>query len=277
MKHRPFRQVDVFTDQPYRGNPLAVVLDAEGLSEAQMQQFARWTNLSETTFMLPATDPAADYRLRIFTPGGELPFAGHPTLGSCHAWLAAGGRERGETVVQQCGVGLVRVRRDGDRLAFEAPPLRRAAADPALVARVLAALGAQPSQVRATQWLDNGPQWLGLVLDSAAIVLAIEPDHAALKSLVKVGVIGAQATGNECAFEVRAFAASIGVPEDPVTGSLNASVAQWLIADGLAPARYVAAQGTLLERAGRVHIEQRDGQVWVGGSSVTCIEGSVQL
>jgi len=277
MKHRPFRQVDVFTDRPYRGNPLAVVLDAEGLSEAQMQQFARWTHLSETTFLLPATDPAADYRLRIFTPGGELPFAGHPTLGSCHAWLAAGGRARGETVLQQCGVGLVRVRCDGDRLAFEAPPLRRSAADPALVAQVLAALGAQPAQVRATQWLDNGPQWLALVLDSAASVMALEPDHAALKSLAKVGVIGAHSGGGDAAFEVRAFAAPLGIAEDPVTGSLNASLAQWLIADGLAPARYVAAQGTVLERAGRVHIEHRDGQVWVGGSSVTCIEGSVQL
>jgi PhzF family phenazine biosynthesis protein len=277
MKRRPFRQLDVFTSEPYRGNPLAVVLDGEGLEEAQMQEFARWTNLSETTFLLPPTDPAADYRVRIFTPGGELPFAGHPTLGTCHAWLAAGGRPRGDVVVQQCGVGLVRVKRDGDRLAFEAPPLRRSPADAALVARVLAALGADPAQVRATQWLDNGPQWLGMLFDSAASVLALEPDHAALKSLAKVGVIAPHPAGSECAFEVRGFAAPVGVAEDPVTGSLNASLAQWLIADGVAPPCYVAAQGARLERAGRVHVEQRDGQVWVGGASVICIEGSILL
>ena len=277
MKRRPFRQLDVFTSEPYRGNPLAVVLDGEGLGDAQMQGFARWTNLSETTFLLPPTEAAADYRVRIFTPGGELPFAGHPTLGTCHAWLAAGGRPRGDAVVQQCGVGLVRVRRDGERLAFEAPPLRRAPADAALVAQVLAALGADPARVRATQWLDNGPQWLGLLFDSSASVLALEPDHAALKSLAKVGVIAPNPAGSECAFEVRAFAAPVGVAEDPVTGSLNASLAQWLIADGVAPPCYVAAQGERLERSGRVHIEQLDGRVWVGGASVICIEGSVLL
>ncbi len=277
MKSRPFRQLDVFTTEPYRGNPLAVVLDGEGLGEAQMQQFARWTNLSETTFLLLPTDSAADYRVRIFTPGGELPFAGHPTLGSCHAWLAAGGQARGETVVQQCAVGLVRVQRDGDRLAFEAPPLRRSPADPALVDDVLAALGADAASLRAAQWLDSGPQWLGLLLDSAASVLALEPDPEALKSLAKVGVIAPHPAGSECAFEVRGFAAPLGVAEDPVTGSLNASLAQWLIADGVAPARYVAAQGSRLNRSGRVHVEQRDGQVWVGGGSVICIEGSVLL
>ena len=277
MKPRPCRQIDVFTDQAYRGNPVAVVHEAEGLSDAQMQQFARWTNLSETTFLLPPTDPAADYRVRIFTPGGELPFAGHPTLGTCRAWLAAGGRAREDMVVQQCGVGLVRVRRDGKRLAFAAPALQRSEADPALLAQVLAALGANASQLRATQWLDNGPQWLALLLDSATSVLALTPDHAALKTLAKVGVIGAYPAGAECAFEVRAFAAPLGVAEDPVTGSLNASLAQWLIADGLAPARYVAAQGAKLERAGRVHVEQLGGQVWVGGASVICIEGQVLL
>jgi PhzF family phenazine biosynthesis protein len=277
MKSRPFRQLDVFTSEPYRGNPLAVVLDGEGLGEAQMQQFARWTNLSETTFLLSPTDPAADYRVRIFTPGGELPFAGHPTLGSCYAWLAAGGRMRGDDVVQQCAVGLVRVQRDGERLAFEAPPLRRSLAESALVAQVLAALGADATKLRAAQWLDNGPQWLGLLLDSAATVLALEPDHEALKSLAKVGVIAPHLAGSECDFEVRGFAAPLGIAEDPVTGSLNASLAQWLIADGMAPARYLAAQGTRLERSGRVHVEQRDGQVWVGGASVICIEGSVLL
>jgi PhzF family phenazine biosynthesis protein len=277
MKSRRFRQLDVFTAAPYRGNPLAVVLDGEGLADERMRQFARWTNLSETTFLLPPTVPSADYRVRIFTPGGELPFAGHPTLGSCHAWLAAGGRARGDTVVQQCAVGRVRVRREGDRLAFEAPPLQRSAAEPGLVAQVLAALGADASQLRAAQWLDNGPQWLGLLLDSAASVLALEPDHAALQSLAKVGVIGPCAPGGASAFEVRAFAAPIGIAEDPVTGSLNASLAQWLIAEGVAPPRYVAAQGARLERAGRVHVELREGQVWVGGSSVICVEGRVLL
>ena len=277
MKIRRFRQLDVFTAEPYRGNPLAVVLDGEDLADEQMQQFARWTNLSETTFVLPPTDPSADYRVRIFTPGGELPFAGHPTLGSCHAWLAGGGRARGDAVVQQCAGGLVRVRRDGDRLAFEAPPLRRSAVDAGLVALVLAALGAEASQLRATQWLDNGPQWLGLLFDGAASVLALEPDHTALKSLAKVGVIGPHAPASPWAYEVRAFAAPIGITEDPVTGSLNASLAQWLIADGLAPARYVAAQGTRLARAGRVHIERHGAETWVGGSSVICIEGNVSL
>jgi len=277
MKSRPFRQVDVFSAEPYRGNPLAVVLDGEGLEDAQMQQFARWTNLSETTFLLAPTDPAADYRVRIFTPGGELPFAGHPTLGSCHAWLAAGGQARGDRVVQQCAVGLVRLRLDGHRLAFEAPTLRRSPVEPGLLAGVLAALGADAARLRASQWLDSGPQWLGLLLDSAATVLALEPDHVALQSLPKVGVIAPHQPGGECAFEVRGFAASVGVAEDPVTGSLNASLAQWLIADGRAPIRYVAAQGTRLQRAGRVHVEQREGQVWVGGASRICIEGSVFL
>lgn len=277
MTARPFRQVDVFTDQPYLGNPLAVVMDGDGLSDEQMQQFARWTQLSETTFLLPPTDPEADYRVRIFTPGGELPFAGHPTLGSCHAWLAAGGQPRGEAVVQQCGVGQVRVRRDGDRLAFEAPPLRRGPVEPALLSAVLDALGLGPEELLASQWLDNGPQWLALVLASAARVLALEPDHAALKTLAKVGVVGAHPAGAECLLEVRAFASALGIAEDPVTGSLNAGLAQWLIADGLAPASYVAAQGTRLARAGRVHIAQREGRVWVGGATVTCVEGSVQL
>jgi len=276
---RRYAEIDVFTKQPYLGNPLAVVLDGAGLDDATMQRFARWTNLSETCFLLAPDDAAADYRVRIWTPGGELPFAGHPTLGSCHAWLAAGGVARApDEVVQQCGVGLVRVRRDGARLAFEAPPLRREAVDDAALAPVLDALGLRRGQLRAVAWLDNGPRWLGLLLDSAAAVLALEPDHAALKALgVKVGAIGAHDATSGCAFEVRAFAAAIGIPEDPVTGSLNASLAQWLIGEGIAPPRYVAAQGTRLERAGRVHIERRDGAVWVGGASVGCVEGRVRI
>jgi PhzF family phenazine biosynthesis protein len=281
MMQRRYAEVDVFTERPYLGNPLAVVLDGAGLDDAAMQRFARWTNLSETSFLLEPGDAAADYRVRIWTPGGELPFAGHPTLGSCHAWLAAGGVARhADTLVQQCGVGLVRVRRDAGRLAFEAPPLRREAVDEVALAPVLDALGLRRGQLRAAAWLDNGPRWLGLLLEDAAAVLALEPDHAVLKALgVKVGAIGAHDAAHQggCAFEVRAFAAAIGIAEDPVTGSLNASLAQWLIGEGVAPRRYVAAQGTRLERAGRVHIERRDGAVWVGGASIGCVEGLVRI
>lgn len=278
MSSHPFTQVDVFTEQPLRGNPLAVVHDADALSDAQMQDFARWTNLSETTFLLRPTEPGADYRVRIFTPGGELPFAGHPTLGSCHAWQAQGGvpRQAGE-VVQQCGVGLVRIRAAGGRAAFAAPPLRMREVDDELLSQVRVALGLPAGQVLAARWLDNGPHWLALRLADAAAVLAIEPDHAALKPLAKVGVVGAHPAGHDCAFEVRAFAAPIGIPEDPVTGSLNASLAQWLIGEGVAPPRYVAAQGTRLGRAGRVHVDAVAGEVWVGGASVSCIRGTVTL
>jgi PhzF family phenazine biosynthesis protein len=276
MSRHRFTQVDVFTDTPLLGNPLAVVHDAQALSDAQMAAFARWTNLSETTFLLPPTDPGADYRVRIFTPGGELPFAGHPTLGSCHAWREAGGESRvpGE-VVQQCGVGLVRIRIEGARCAFAAPPLRSAGVEAEQLRPVIAALGLLPAQVKAAQWLDNGPKWLGLLLDAASTVLAIEPDHAALRNLPKVGVVAAQAAGAASQFEVRAFAASIGVPEDPVTGSLNAGLAEWLIGRGDAPDRYIAAQGTRLGRAGRVYIAREADALWVGGSSVSCIRGEV--
>jgi PhzF family phenazine biosynthesis protein len=278
MTRFAFAQVDVFTDVALKGNPLAVVHGADALDDAQMQAFARWTNLSETTFLLQPTDPLADYRVRIFTPGGELPFAGHPTLGSCHAWLEAGGVPKTPgAVVQQCGVGRVDIRLDGERAAFAAPPLRKEAVSETELKPVLAALDLRREQVLQAQWLDNGPRWLGLLLDAAGTVLALEPDHAALKSLAKVGVIGPHAAGGPCQFEVRGFAAPIGIPEDPVTGSLNASLAQWLIGAGVAPARYVAAQGTRLGRAGRVHIAQVDGQVWVGGHSVSCIRGELAL
>jgi len=278
MSTFPFTQVDVFTDQPLKGNPLAVVHHADALSDTQMQTFAQWTNLSETTFLLRPTDPAADYRVRIFTPGGELPFAGHPTLGSCHAWLQAGGAPRARGMaVQQCGVGLVRIRLSGERTAFAAPPLQMAPVDEATLGATLAALGLRRDQLRAAQWLDNGPKWLGLLLDSAASVLAIEPDHAVLKGLAEVGVVAPHAPGSECQFELRAFAAPVGIPEDPVTGSLNAGVAQWLIGAGLAPSRYLASQGQRLGRAGRISIEQEGHTVWVGGQSVSCIRGELTL
>ena len=273
-----FTQVDVFTDEALLGNPLAVVHGADSLDEARMQAFAQWTNLSETTFLLAPTDPAADYRVRIFTPGGELPFAGHPTLGSCHAWLERGGMANtAGRVVQQCSVGLVDIRVEAGRTAFAAPPLRMATVDPELLAQVLAALGLAPGAVVAAQWLDNGPHWLGLLLGDAAQVLALTPDHAALRSLAKVGVVGPHPAGAPCGFEVRAFASMVGIPEDPVTGSLNAGLAEWLIGSGRAPERYVAAQGARLGRAGRVHVSREDGRYWIGGSSVSCIRGEVRL
>jgi PhzF family phenazine biosynthesis protein len=276
-QHR-YTEVDVFTDRALKGNALAVVFDADGLSDEQMAEFARWTNLSETTFLLQPTMPGADYRVRIFTPGGELPFAGHPTLGSCHAWLAAGGRPRdGQLVIQQCEVGLVKIRRDGERLAFAAPPLRRSGpADDATCDQVARCLQLPRSALRAVQWVDNGPGWVAALLDSAQAVLALQPDFAAMQPL-KLGVVGACPPGGECAFEVRAFVPTLGVPEDPVTGSLNAGLAQWLIGAGLAPGRYVASQGTALGRAGRVFVERIGDDVWIGGHSVTCVEGRLTL
>jgi PhzF family phenazine biosynthesis protein len=277
--------LDVFTAEPLKGNPLAVVVDAEGLSDAQMAAYARWTNLSETTFLLPPTDPAADYRVRIFTPGGELPFAGHPTLGSCQAWLDAGGvpRQAG-VVVQECGVGLVRVRQiDGapHRLAFAAPPLRRSGpAEPAVMAQVMRALRIGADAVLGVEWIDNGPGWLGVRLRDAAAVRALVPDFAAMRGL-NVGVVGAWPAGGAVDVEVRAFVPDLGVPEDPVTGSLNAGLAQWLIGSGVLPARYVAGQGHALGRDGRVHVEHiAAGEwagVWIAGDVTRCIAGTLRL
>jgi len=291
MQQRTFKQVDVFTATPYRGNPLAVVLDGSGLSADEMQHFTNWTNLSECTFLLPPSDEGrangADYRVRIFCPGRELPFAGHPTLGSCHAWLEAGGVPQAEHVVQECGVGLVKLRRDGERLAFAAPPLIKSGPlpeeDVALIAR---GLGVARSDITAHAWCDNGPNWRGVMLTSAEQVLALKPDGAVLAGLDigvvgprgKVGVVGAREE-QDTQFEVRAFfPGNNGLCEDPVTGSLNAALAQWLIGAGLAPERYVAAQGTALAREGRVFIEtDASGTIWVGGQSVTCIHGHVTL
>ena len=279
---RRFTQLDVFTATALRGNPLAVVHDADGLTDAQMADFARWTNLSETTFLLPPTDAAADYHVRIFTPGGELPFAGHPTLGSCHAWLGAGGVPRqAEQVVQQCGVGMVRVMRAGaahpTRQAFAAPPLRRTGAvEPAPRAQVASALRLADAELLQLQWIDNGPGWMAALLASAQTVLALKPDFVAMQGL-KLGVIGPHAAGAECQFEVRAFVPSMGVPEDPVTGSLNAGLAQWLIGAGLAPDHYLAAQGAALGRAGRVHVDRVGDDIWIGGDVTEVVSGRVQL
>ena len=276
-RRRDFSQVDVFTATALLGNPLAVVHDGSGLSDERMAAFARWTNLSETTFLLPPTHPDADYRVRIFTPGGELPFAGHPTLGSCHVWLQSGGRpKRADTIVQECAIGLVPLRR-GDRLAFAAPPTSVERVDAELLHRVYAALGLEPSRVRDAAWLSNGFPQLVLLVDAAATVLALKPDHAALKGLGKVGVVAPHPAGGALDFEVRFFAAAIGINEDPVTGSLNANIARWLIDTGRAPASYVAAQGAAMGRAGRIHV-QRDGQgTWIGGDVASCVDGTVML
>ncbi|WP_426997547.1 PhzF family phenazine biosynthesis protein [Pseudarthrobacter sp. N5] len=275
---RPFAQVDVFTGEPYRGNPLAVVLDAEGLTTEQMQQFANWTNLAETTFLLPPTHPDADYRVRIFTSREEFSFAGHPTLGSAHAWLEAGGApKQGGMLVQECGAGLVRVKYDGDRLAFAAPPLTRSApVDEPDLARLAAGLSMPRKALLDATWLVNGPDWIGVLLESAEHVLSIRPDYAAMAGL-KVGVIGPHAPGADVDFEVRTFIPGDAAAEDPVTGSFNAGAAQWFIGSGRAPASYVAAQGTALARAGRVHVDAVGDDIWVGGGSVSCIQGTVML
>jgi PhzF family phenazine biosynthesis protein len=307
MKQRAFKQVDVFTHTPYLGNPLAVVLDGTGLSTEEMQHFTNWTNLSEATFLLPPTTPDADYRVRIFCPGRELLFAGHPTLGSCHAWLQAGGQPKGDYVVQECGIGLVKLRREQEggvqRLAFAAPPLRKGGPlpeeDVALIAR---GLRIAREDIIAHAWCDNGPNWRGVMLKSADEVLQLKPDATILAGLDigvigprgKVGVIGprgevrsvgSRPADDECAFEVRAFfPGNNAMIEDPVTGSLNAALAQWLIGAGLAPTSYIAAQGSAMQRAGRVYVYQdpvtasgQAGEIWIGGGSVTCIDGTVTL
>ncbi len=277
MISRRFHQVDVFTAEALRGNPLAVVHDAEDLSDAQMAEFARWTNLSETVFLLPPEDERADYRLRIFTPDRELPFAGHPTLGGCAAWLAAGGTPRDpDLIVQACGVGHVRVRRAHGRLAFAAPPLRRSGTvDDATLSRIAQALRLEPQAFIAARWLVNGPNWVAVMLRTRDELLAMKPDFAAMGEL-EIGVV-APCLHSEIAFEVRAFVPTLGVAEDPVTGSLQAGLAQWLIGEGLAPSRYVAAQGTALGRAGRVHVERDGADIWIGGDVVVCIEGQCRL
>jgi len=274
---RPFTQVDVFTTTPYRGNPVAVVLDGAGLTAAQMQRFANWMNLSETTFVLPPADPGADYRVRIFTPATELPFAGHPTLGTCHAWLGAGGTPRtGGVIVQECQAGLVRVRRSADGLAFAAPPVLRdgpLAAD--LLAQVASALRIDRSAIVDASWADNGPGWIAVLLDSAEAVLAVKPGDTDLN----LGLAGPYPAGSPAAFEVRAFFTKDGgIAEDPVTGSFNASLAAWLLRTGRAAAPYVASQGTALGRAGRVGVSRDDdGTIWVAGGTVTCVSGQVDL
>ncbi|MEV7237886.1 PhzF family phenazine biosynthesis protein [Streptomyces sp. NPDC051020] len=276
---RSFVQVDVFSTSLYSGNPVAVVLDGTDLSDAKMQQLARWTNLSETTFVLPPTVPEADYRLRIFTPGGELPFAGHPTLGSARAWLDNGGTPRNaEHLVQECAAGLITVRRGEDTLSFAAPPRVRAGAlDDDYLKRIVAAFGITQERVLAHQWVDNGPGWAVLQLATAEDVLALEPDLALIPDAM-VGAIGVCPEESEYAFELRTFAPGAGVPEDPACGSMNAAVGQWLTSTGAAPSSYRVSQGARVGRAASIEVTaDTDGTVWVSGAAVICIRGTITL
>lgn len=274
---RRFAQVDVFTAVPYRGNPVAVVLDGDGIGDGDMARIARWTNLSETTFVVPPASDEADYGLRIFTPGGEIPFAGHPTLGSAHAWLEAGGTPRRPgRLTQSCGAGLVEVRTAGGGLGFRAPALRRSGPlDEAHLERIARGLRVDRARITGHQWVDNGPGWAAVRLATAAEVLALEPDDAHMGDLT-LGVVGAHPDGSPEQFEVRAFALPQGVREDPVTGSLTAGLAQWLIGDGSAPRAFRVGQGARLGRQGVLTVEAVDGDIWVGGTSVTCVRGTVE-
>jgi PhzF family phenazine biosynthesis protein len=281
---RKFEQMDVFASSPWSGNPLAVVVDGDGLSDDEMHRFANWTNLSETTFIVPPTVSGADYRVRIFTTTVELPFAGHPTLGTCRAWLDHGGRPTdADTIVQQCGAGLVTIRRDRDRLAFAAPPLVRSGPiDDALRDRIERTLG---TAVVDAAWCDNGPGWVAALLTSADAVLALEPDFGDTLDL-KLGVVGPVAGSTDADhdldrdhdWEIRAFfPGPTSMQEDPVTGSLNASVAQWLMGRDETLRSYVARQGTALGRSGRVHLTRDGGEILVGGAVIRRVSGHVEL
>jgi PhzF family phenazine biosynthesis protein len=278
MTEYTFRQVDVFTSEPLRGNALAVVEAADDLTDAQMAALANWTNLSETAFLLQPREPLADYRVRIFTPHGELPFAGHPTIGSCHVWLTTGAIPKGGQILQECAIGLVRIRRRLGLLSFAAPRMRRTGAlEPDVLARVIKGLNLAAETIIASSWVDNGPGWLAVMLRSRQDVLAVRPDYTVLSGL-RVGVVGAwnpDKDGTEAQFEIRAF--TEGNYEDPVTGSLNAGVAQWLIGAGIAPPSYIASQGTVVGRTGRVHVEQDGPEIWIGGAVTTRITGTLTL
>lgn len=275
-----FKQLDVFSSVSLKGNPLAVVLGADSLTDQQMADFANWTNLSETTFLLAPRDPRADYRVRIFTTLKELPFAGHPTLGTCYAWLRAGGTPKGKEIIQECEIGLVRIRRQRQQLAFIAPPLLRSGVvESSVLERVRLALGLAPGAIVRSQWVDNGAGWLAVMLADRDQVLGLQPDYSQLKGLA-VGVIAPcdpVRDDVDAQFEVRAFIAGDGAPEDPATGSLNAGVAQWLLGEGLAPNRYLVSQGTAMGRAGRIHVERQGDEIWIGGAVAVCIDGQVQL
>ncbi|ULU24943.1 PhzF family phenazine biosynthesis protein [Dyella terrae] len=271
MRTKRFSQIDVFSGEPFMGNPVAVVHGADDFSDEDMAALARWTNLSETCFLLEPTDPRADYRVRFFSSLREMPFAGHPTLGTCHAWLSAGGVPRDTQVMQECAIGLVPVRISDRALAFEAPSLvRSGAVDGALVERILIAFGLQRSEVRHAEWVDNGAGWLALMLNNDARLLALKPDLASLHAL-PIGLIAP--SRGDAAYEVRAFVGGDAMPEDPATGSLNAGIARWLIETGMGPASFTIAQGTALGRKGRIHVQASDGRIWVGGACVTRVDG----
>lgn len=281
MTSHPFQMIDVFGEGSFAGNPLAVITTPHDLDLETMQRITRWLNLSETTFLLPPSDPAADYRVRIFTLDRELPFAGHPTLGTCHAWLSAGGVPRDDTmVVQQCGAGLVRVRRDGEGLAFAAPPLIRSGpVDDGKRGEIAAILGIAVSDIVDAAWVDNGPGWVAVLLGSAAAALAVEPARHH-PGRVEIGVVGFHAEGAAEAYEIRSlFSDPFGaLIEDPVTGSLNASVAQWLLGTGRVTAPYTVSQGTRLDRRGRVHVDRdAEGQIWIGGNTATMFSGVAEI
>jgi len=276
MRTKRFTLVEVFSSEPFRGNPVAIVHDADGMSDEDMLALARWTNLSETCFLLPPDDPRADYRLRIFSTLREMPFAGHPTLGACHAWLAAGGVRHGEDVVQSCAVGLVRVRAERAQLAFQAPPLLRdGPVEEPLLSAVLAGFGLRRDEVRQARWVDNGAGWLALMLDERERLLGLAPDLSGLHG-VPIGIF-APWPGGDALFEVRAFIGGDAVPEDPATGSLNAGLARWLLDAGMAPPAFVIAQGTAIGRAGRIHVRSDGDDVWIGGACVTRVEGQLSL
>jgi PhzF family phenazine biosynthesis protein len=278
-RERSFLQVDVFSTRPFGGNPVAVVLDGTDLADEEMQRVACWTNLSETTFVLSPTVAGADYRLRIFTPHAELPFAGHPTLGSAHAWLDAGGTpQHGDRIVQECAAGLVDVRRGDDALSFAAPPrLREGALDDGYLGRLVEAFGIKPDQVVAHQWVDNGPGWAVIRLATAEEVLALEPDLSLIPTAM-VGAIGAHPEGSAHQFEMRTFAPAVGVPEDPACGSMNAAVGQWLTSTGAAPASYRVSQGTKVGREASIQVTaDDDGAVWVSGPAAVWIRGTITI
>ncbi|NLP84822.1 PhzF family phenazine biosynthesis protein [Microbacterium sp. CFH 90308] len=278
---RGFRQVDVFGQGSTSGNPVAVVLDAEDLDDEAMRRFSVWSNLSECTFVLPPTMPEADYRVRIFNLSTELPFAGHPTLGTARAWLDAGGTPADpRLLVQECGAGLVPVRIDGDLLAFSAPPrIRSGPVEPGLVATVADILGVDAAQILDAEWLDNGPGWVGMLLTDAKTVLGVRADSSRHPGPWDIGILGLHEDGADVSLEVRAFFTDGSEPlrEDPVTGSLNAAAAEWLIARGSLSAPYTAAQGTAMGRRGRVHVSADDDRLWVGGRTDVVISGHISL
>lgn len=271
-----FQLVDVFGGERFKGNPVAVIAGTDDLPTEEMQNITRWLNLSETTFLVPPTVSEADYRVRIFTLDRELPFAGHPTLGTCHAWLSSGGKPKGTTIVQQCAAGLVNIRRSSSALAFAAPPLLKSGpVNDQDLEVALEVLGVDRSAVVKAQWIDNGPGWLGILLESAEAVLAIQP-LASYADRVDIGVVGPHRPGSPVEWELRAIFSDQHrrLVEDPITGSLNASVAQWLIGSGIARTNYTAAQGTAIDRVGRIFVEQDEAKtIWVGGNTQTMFLG----